>query len=346
MEKSKSSILLNNSIANIGRRESTTSYNDNISYTMGDLYDDASAIGNEIENIIKKYGVDSIKDLMPRIINALELLENFTGRRDKDFDSIVELRTRITQLETEKMNRLNEKDKFERELQEIEDNWKQESLKLIDMVNKLKVENKRLAELAHDNSTSDQSNKFIIKQEELDFIRSIKEENMAMKDSLRFAEKEADERRFENEALQSQIESLSETILKFRRKQIVAQNQIEKLVKVKTDLECSLSEKDQKINALNRQIKDYNLNLSDHNEMLRNSNEKNTKSDAEKSETIRKLSSSMSNNDLNKKMIVIDSTDPNRPRFTLKELQKVLMEKNELTVKLDQTIDELQHLKQ
>jgi hypothetical protein len=37
--------------------------------------------------------------------------------------------------------------------------------------------------------------------------------------------------------------------------------------------------------------------------------------------------------------------DPNRPRFTLKELQKVLMEKNELTIKLDQTQDELEQLR-
>jgi hypothetical protein len=44
-------------------------------------------------------------------------------------------------------------------------------------------------------------------------------------------------------------------------------------------------------------------------------------------------------------MIMIDAKDPDRPRFTLKELQKVLMEKNQLTVVLDQTKDELEQLR-
>ena len=40
-----------------------------------------------------------------------------------------------------------------------------------------------------------------------------------------------------------------------------------------------------------------------------------------------------------------DPKDPNRPRFTLVEMQKVLVEKNKLTIKLDQTQDELEQMR-
>jgi hypothetical protein len=47
---------------------------------------------------------------------------------------------------------------IKQELEEIEEKWKSESLKLIDMVNKLKEENKRLNEsLAQNNSISVQN---------------------------------------------------------------------------------------------------------------------------------------------------------------------------------------------
>lgn len=46
-----------------------------------------------------------------------------------------------------------------KELEEIEDKWKQESLKLIDMVNKLKEDNRRLNDsLAQQNSSSSKQN--------------------------------------------------------------------------------------------------------------------------------------------------------------------------------------------
>ena len=44
-------------------------------------------------------------------------------------------------------------------------------------------------------------------------------------------------------------------MLNFRRKQILAQNQIEKMVQAKTQLECSLTEKEHQLNVLKEKLR-------------------------------------------------------------------------------------------
>ena len=83
-------------------------------YTLADVYDDAAIIGSELEKIITNYGTDVIKDLMPKVISVLELLEDLTIRNDKENDEINELKTKIIGLEAEKTQRINEREKFEK----------------------------------------------------------------------------------------------------------------------------------------------------------------------------------------------------------------------------------------
>ena len=85
-----------------------------IDYTLADVYDDAAIIGSELEKIITNYGTDVIKDLMPKVISVLELLEDLTIRNDKENDEINELKMRINGLEAEKTQRINEREKFEK----------------------------------------------------------------------------------------------------------------------------------------------------------------------------------------------------------------------------------------
>jgi len=326
-----------------------------IDYTLADVYDDAAIIGSELEKIITNYGADVIKDLMPKVISVLELLEDLTIRNEKENDEINELKMRINGLEAEKTQRINEREKFEKELEEIEEKWKSESLKLIDMVNKLKDENKRLNEsLAQNNSISVQNEQLIIKQEELDYIRQIKEENIKLKEAIRFRDKELEQKMAESDALHGQVDSLTNTMVNFRRKQIVAQNQIEKMVKAKAELECSVTEKEHQLNLIKEKLHMKNIQTQDRSQYIVDlDDDKQQQSQSQLQRKSSQLSQSNSNNStLNstgqengENFLIIDAKDPNRPRFTLNELQKVLMEKNQLTVKLDQTKDELEHLR-
>ena len=83
-------------------------------YTLADVYDDAAIIGSELEKIITNYGSDVLKDLMPKVISVLELLENLTIKNEKENDELNDLRMRINSLEFEKAQRLNEREKYEK----------------------------------------------------------------------------------------------------------------------------------------------------------------------------------------------------------------------------------------
>lgn len=87
---------------------------ENYDYTVADVYDDAAVIGKELEKIITNYGSDVLKDLMPKVVRVLELLENMIIRNEKENDELNELRSKINVLEADKINRLNEKEKFDR----------------------------------------------------------------------------------------------------------------------------------------------------------------------------------------------------------------------------------------
>lgn len=139
-------------------------------------------------------------------------------------------------------------------------------------------------------------------------------------------------------------------MVNFRRKQIVAQNQIEKMVKAKAELECSVTEKEQQLNLIREKLHMKNIQSQDRSQYIdEESQQKRRLSQSVASvvtiptETV--ITTEQTETDSSNSFLIIDAKDPNRPRFTLNELQKVLMEKNQLTVKLDQTKDELEQLR-
>lgn len=71
------------------------------------------------------------------------------------------------------------------------------------MVNKLKEENKRLNDTLNENSLNSrqQSDQLVIKQEELDYIKQIKEENLKLKEALRFRERDMELKSTEYESV-------------------------------------------------------------------------------------------------------------------------------------------------
>ncbi|CAF0927869.1 unnamed protein product [Brachionus calyciflorus] len=308
-----------------------------LNYSLADLYEDAAIIGSEFQKIISNYGSDVLKDLMPKVISVLELIETLTIKSEKEFEEIEELRNKINNFEMEKATRNNQRDDFEKELEEIDEKWKQETFKLINVINKLKDENKRLYESLDQtrNLENISTEQIVIKQEEFDYISQIKEENLKLKEVVRLKERELEQNNLHNQDLVKQIEGLNSSILNLRRKQIIAQNQIEKLVKTKAEVECALTEKEHQLNLIKDKlkIKDVSDIIEEKNVFEKDSTISIVESNEEK------ISKDLTN------MLIYDANDPNRPRFTANELQKVLSEKNELSIRLDQTKEELEQLK-
>ena len=96
----------NNSLKSLPKSNST--------YCLADIYEDAAVIGSELEKIISNYGSDVLKDLMPKVINVLELLENLTIKNEEENDELNELKVKVNYLEAEKYQKINEREKFEK----------------------------------------------------------------------------------------------------------------------------------------------------------------------------------------------------------------------------------------
>lgn len=79
-----------------------------------DVYDLASDIGKECEKIIDLHGTESVSTLIPKVINALELLEALATRNERETSMVQELNDKIGQLETEKAEKADSRKRFEK----------------------------------------------------------------------------------------------------------------------------------------------------------------------------------------------------------------------------------------
>lgn len=79
-----------------------------------DVYVLASDMGKECENMIERYGQDVVTGLMPKMINALEILEALATKNERENTIVQELTARITQLESDKIGKAEDRQRFEK----------------------------------------------------------------------------------------------------------------------------------------------------------------------------------------------------------------------------------------
>ena len=69
--------------------------------TTADVYQTASLIGKDMEQIIETFGHSAVMDLMPKVIQVLEQLEIVVGEREKSLLELEEMRLQNERLLTE-----------------------------------------------------------------------------------------------------------------------------------------------------------------------------------------------------------------------------------------------------
>lgn len=79
-----------------------------------DVYDLASDIGKECEKIIDVFGADAVTSLMPKVINALELLEALANQNENENSAMQKLTDRIAYLESEKQEKAVFRERFQK----------------------------------------------------------------------------------------------------------------------------------------------------------------------------------------------------------------------------------------
>ncbi|XP_018315820.1 RILP-like protein homolog isoform X2 [Mycetomoellerius zeteki] len=278
-----------------------------------DVYDIASEIGKECEKLIDLFGVESVTNLMPKVINALELLENLATKNERENTMVQELSTKISQLESDKIGKAEDRQRFEKELEQIEEHWRQESRDLVAMVTRLQEENRRLAESLHE-SRSDT----ITASQEVDIavLQHLRSMIDKQREQIRARDRELSQKTAEIENLSAQVEKLTVLGRELKRKQRQAQMQARGLVEERADFLAQLQDQ-------NREL----INLRGRLGMAKKENED--------------LSKLQGCPDLTNKAIY-DLDDPDRPRFTTAELKEILHERNELKARVSDLEDELE----
>ena len=69
--------------------------------TTADVYQTATLIGKDMEQIIETFGYSAVMDLMPKVIEVLEQLEIAVGEKEKSLLELEEMRLQNERLLTE-----------------------------------------------------------------------------------------------------------------------------------------------------------------------------------------------------------------------------------------------------
>ncbi|XP_011304714.1 RILP-like protein homolog isoform X2 [Fopius arisanus] len=283
-----------------------------------DVYDIASEIGKECEKLIDIFGTDAITGLMPKVINALELLENLATKNEREITTVQELTTKISQLENDKIGKAEDRQRFEKEVEQTEEHWRQESRDLVGMVTRLQEENRRLSEALQESRSDSQDSAFTASQEvDIQVLQRLRNMIDKQRDQIRARDREMSQKNLEIENLTVQVEKLSSVGRELKRKQRQAQMQARGLVEERADFLAQLQDQ-------NREL----INLRARLGLARKENEDLTKSN-------------QGCPDLTNK-VVYDLDDPDRPRFTTAELKEILHERNELKARVSDLEDELE----
>lgn len=345
------------------------------SVTVVDVYDQAAGIGKEFEKLIENYGVDAVTDLMPKVIKALEQLESLAGRYEKESSEISELRYTIDKLETEKQERSQERLRYEEELLQIEDNWQRETKDLLKAVSALQEENKRLQNRLVDTKQAVAEEVAAVtretEQKEIQVLTKLKETVDKQREELRKYKTEVKHKSADCDALQSQLEQIVKVNSDLRRSNSIQRKQSHTLLEEKSELEAQLADKEQQITKITSLVREQeekqapqitaaprpphpSLEVEEDETTLHNevgathstgipqfppgappgSEEERGEESGENMKSIEQNMSMIGK-------MVIDMKDPDRPRFTMKELKTVLMERNELKAKLIEVEEEL-----
>ncbi|XP_014681172.1 PREDICTED: RILP-like protein 1 isoform X1 [Priapulus caudatus] len=309
--------------------------------TVVDVYESAAAIGKEFEKIIELYGSEAITDLMPKVIRVLEQLEALAQRNERENAQIGELQITVQKLESEKVDKIAERLKYEMEMEQMEESWKLETTELMQTIRRLQEENKRLSiELAEtEGEESQKPVETILNEQEWTMVTKLKDSVEKQREQLRQLEKALSQKSQDVESIEAHVDRVTKVCRDLRRKNRLVQKHGRMAVEEKADLEAQLQDKLQQINRLKGKlgITVEEANVSLQTQLLEHE---------EQAICLRaKLGivaiSEISTPDLEGKML-IDLKDPDRPRFTLNELRQILWERNELKSKLMEMEEELE----
>lgn len=206
--------------------------------TTADVYEEASLIGQDIEKIIERFGHDAVMDLMPKIIRVLERLELVVGEKEKDKLEIAELKLENERLYLEIKREASQRRKLDEELYQISATGETDNLKAT--LIKLQEENRKLR-LEYEVSANNQpATAYISAPGDAELMYKMKETIDNQRDTIRSKNMEIDGLRNDLEAMEEQIERLTNINESVRKTLGTSQARISVLAKEKAELQTEL----------------------------------------------------------------------------------------------------------
>jgi len=287
------------------------------SLNLVDVYDIAADIGKEFEELIDLHGPDQVTQLMQKVIAALEQLEVLVQRNDGELLLIEELRRTIEHLEHEDTKKSEERVRYARDIEQVEEHFKLETKDYLTTIKRLQEENRKLsssltAATERDSGVSEDESYI-----EIDLVHKLQAIAEKQREQIRELDTGLSGVKADLEEARGQRETLSSSNKELRRKLRQSQAQLHCLVDERAELQVTLQDQQRETGLLARR-----LGLA-----------------AKENQDLAECA--IAEPDLKGK-VVYEVDDPNRPRFTLMELKDILQERNSLKARVSDLEDELE----
>ena len=99
----------------------------------------------EFEELIDHHGAEQVTSLMQKVISALEHLEVLVQKNDSELILIEDLKKTIGHLEHEDTKKNDERHKYARDIEQVEEHFKQETKDYLTTIKRLQEENRKLS---------------------------------------------------------------------------------------------------------------------------------------------------------------------------------------------------------
>lgn len=274
--------------------------------TVVDVYDLAASVGKDFEKLIEQFGDESVRQIMPKVISALETLEALANKNERENDEILTLRQTVERLENEKHAKNQDRLKFEMELEAVEENYRKEIDDLWKMVKSLQAENRHLSSSVKESASDILSP--APRDEDLVVMIELRELSNKQKEQIKDLQKDVEAYSCEVENLHNSIEKLIRQNEELLRKNASLQKQGRMLVEEKSEIIRRLQSAEESNFKLAKLFKDATRQCKDLQE------------------------------------IHFEESD-NSPHFSVAELREVLQEKNMLKGRVMELEEELEQLR-
>jgi len=328
-----------------GVRKSRSRERDNQAISIrnvADVYDIAADIGREFETLIDSHGAEHVTSLMQKVISALEHLEQLSSERDKEKTTIDHLQGLVKHLELEDSKKLEERQRNAKELEQVEEHYKQETRDLLSTVKRLQDENRKLASslaaaTERDSAFSEDESYF-----EVDLVNKLETVIEKQRSQIKKLDQSVLDYKTENDELTCQNEKLTACTRDLRRKLRSTQSQLHLLVDERADLTAKVQDQQREVHNLTKQLGRVAKEFED---LSAAGAAAASSSSSTPAAAVDQPSDSAAAADgaasTPPAPPAVESDDPNRPRFSLPELRDILQERNSLKARVSDLEDEL-----